>query len=749
MTHSTPAFLRALRVWLLMAFAALAGLAQATEPRVSSDVATPEVHARLLVDGPGYQPGSPLEVGVELTPTPGWHTYWRNPGTTGQPTRLDWRLPPGLSADGILWAVPERFASSGGQVGYGYTRATLHRARIAVPAGFAGPLPLDVTAHWLACRDICVPGEARLGLSVPPLPARPHSSPADAAAADPVASLFAEARAAAPTAIETPGSWQTTGREATFSVTLPGDAMTTARLSDLSFFPYRQRLTEASAPQAVSVASDADGSRVWITQASTDTAGNPERGVLVAHTAAGTTAAYVAEFQPGVVPVRPTGARRLFQAATPAAEAAPPGRPKTATGLATGALSAALVAAFLGGLILNLMPCVFPVLSLKALAVARAGNPTARRREALAYTAGVMVTTLLLAGGLLALRASGRGAGWGFQLQEPLFVAGLTVFLLVLGLSMSGVAEPGGRFQGVGQSLVEGGGLRGAFFTGVLAIVAATPCTAPFMGAALGFAVGQPVPVALLVFAMLGLGMSLPFLALGFVPGAARFLPRPGAWMSTFKQLLAFPLYATAAWLLWVLARQAGPDALAATLAALVAAALATWLWGLPNARSTTRALAVAAGLAVVGLLWPLRSLDHMPPKKAGATTGQGALAATAENAGHDGSEPYSDARLKALQAEHRIVFVNLTADWCLTCKVNERTTLGTDTVQAAFKQRRVAYLVGDWTQSDPAITHVLERFGRVGVPLYIIFRPGAEPIVLSQVLTTDEVLHALSGENS
>ncbi|MFC5576724.1 protein-disulfide reductase DsbD domain-containing protein [Lysobacter niabensis] len=401
-------------------------------------------------------------------------------------------------------------------------------------------------------------------------------------------------------------------------------------------------------------------------------------------------------------------------------------------------LFSALLLALLGGLVLNLMPCVLPVLSLKALSLAGNGEDPARaRKHALWYTGGVVLSFVLLGGLALALRQAGLALGWGFQLQQPLVVALLALLMFGLGLSMSGVWHVGGRWTGMGHALTTKSGPMGDFFTGVLAVVVATPCTAPFMGAALAWAFTAPAIVALLVFVVLGLGLALPFLLIGFIPALAHRLPRPGAWMETFKQALAFPLYLTAAWLAWVLTRQRGADAIGWWLFAAVLLAFAAWAW--TRARSTGHRWAtVAAVLAGVALIWPLRVIHTMPRPSTTAT-----LAAPSEGIT---PVPFSEQRLADLRGAGRVVFVNMTADWCVTCKANERAVFRTDSFRDAMASANAVYMVGDWTDVDPALTAFLQRYKAVGVPLYVVFpRNGGEGRVLPVVLTGDSVREALA----
>ncbi len=400
-------------------------------------------------------------------------------------------------------------------------------------------------------------------------------------------------------------------------------------------------------------------------------------------------------------------------------------------------LLASLLLALLGGLILNLMPCVLPVLSLKALSLAQSGESRDRaRRHALAYTAGVLLSFAALGALALALRQAGLALGWGFQLQQPLVVALLALVIFALGLSLSGLWYANLGLGARSNALLQKQGVAGDFFTGVLAVVLATPCTAPFMGAALAYAFAGPALGGMLVFLMLGLGLALPFLLIGFVPAFARLLPKPGAWMETLKQLLAFPLYATAAWLVWVLAKQRGADAVGLWLAAAILLAVAAWAWGRSRLASRQRWLAVAA-IALLAVAWPLAKLHRVP--KADAS-----VAAQAQGE----SVPFSESALADLRAKGEPVFVNMTADWCVTCKANERGVLAREDFRAALREAGAAYMVGDYTDVDPAITAYLQRHKAVGVPLYVVYpRGGGEarilPVVLTPAIAIDAVREA------
>ena len=388
-----------------------------------------------------------------------------------------------------------------------------------------------------------------------------------------------------------------------------------------------------------------------------------------------------------------------------------------------------LLLALMGGVVLNLMPCVFPILAMKAVALSRlSGQPRgAVRADAAAYTAGVLAAFAGLGAVMLAVRAAGGAAGWGFQFQSPVFVTAMALLLFAVGLNLSGVFTVGARLAGAGQGLAARPGLAGSFFTGLLAVVVATPCTAPFMGAAIAAALVAPPALAIATFLAMGIGLAAPYAALGLVPGLSRALPRPGAWMDVLKGLLAFPMYAAAAWLVWVVSLESGPDGVLVALAGLVLVGFAAWSAGRAQA-SGRRLGSLAATTAVLCALALLPYAEPLPP----AT-------------GANDAEAFTPARLASLRAEGRAVFVNLTAAWCVTCLVNERVALSPAAVQQAFADHRVAYLKGDWTRGDPAITAFLRENARDGVPLYLLYGPGKpSPVVLPQILTESEILSRL-----
>ncbi|MGF1525826.1 MAG: protein-disulfide reductase DsbD family protein [Candidatus Competibacterales bacterium] len=669
------------------------------------------IEVELVAEARQVVVGEAFWVALRLDPDEHWHTYWRNPGDSGLATAIQWQLPPGSHTGDIQWPHPEKMPFQQ-LISYGYGGEVFLLTQVTPPAQWpAGePFPLTAQASWLVCEEICIPGKAELHLEV--------ATGDDTLIDDRWREAFADTRARTP--VDAP--WQ-----AGFAVTDAGLELQVqaqegafAQLRQGIYFPIQTSVVENNAPQRLTW----NDQRLVVTQAKSSyfqTTPDTLGGVLVMDTANGTQAVRFTA-TPGLL------AGGGFIGDTPA-----PGAGFT--------LAFMLLSALVGGLLLNLMPCVFPVLSLKAMALVGKAHADAkgRRLHGLAYTAGAVVTFVAVAALLLALRASGQQLGWGFQLQSPWFVAALAALMFIMGLCLSGLFQVGGSWVGVGGRLTQNQGYGGSFFTGDLAVVVASPCTPPLMGPAMGFAVTQSSPVALAVFASLGLGMALPFLLLGFVPGLARWLPRPGAWMETFKQFLAFPLYLTALWLLWVLGRQAGVDAMAAAGVGLLSLAFALWLlqhlpanpWGRALGFTTSAAALVAAvGLVALPLMAPSASTDG----NAG-----GIQSAT------DHGEPFSAPRLAELRASGRPVFVNMTADWCITCKVNE-VALDSAEVRRAFRDRGVTYLKGDWTRSDPEITAVLTHFGRSGVPLYVLYPgdPAAEPVLLPQMLTVARVKGAL-----
>jgi|SRR6056297_503903 len=647
------------------------------------------------------QPGTPFRVGVAFEHEPDWHTYWENPGDSGLETKFAWTLPQGLTAGPIEWPWPERHRIEH-LVNYGYSGLHLLPVTITPAAGLTGDrVTLEVEADWLICRIECIPGSAELTLTLPVRDAAPPPSR--------FAARFDETAARTPEPVDWPATFSTDGGQ--FGLQVQG--VTGLDAHRIQVFPAHPTLVEHAADPFIAH----DGGTLQVVQPRSpffSRAPETLRVVLV---------------DPGAGRGVEVIARKgTLESIGPALQ--PAGSNDEPLPLIT-----VLLLALVGGMLLNLMPCVFPVLSLKAMSLVNGGERHAAR-HGWAYTGGVLVTFALLAGALLTLRAGGEAIGWGFQLQSPGFVALLIYLFFAMALSLSGVFELGTRWMGLGQDMPGHDGLRGSFFTGALATLVASPCTAPAMGTALGVAAVLPAVQAMGVFLALGFGLALPMLVLSLVPALARRLPKPGPWMITFRQVMAFPLYLTVVWLLWVLGNQVGSTGMSWLLAGLVALAFALWLGGRAGGRSTAGTVQAVAhvlvGLALLGALaaW-LNAIDFEPPGRA----------ATA------GAEPWSIERLAELNADPgRGVLVNMTADWCVTCKVNEAVALSTDTVRGAIDEFGFIYLVGDWTRRDPAITRYLEEFGRNGVPLYVVYPPGPDPqpIVLPQILTPGSVAAAL-----
>jgi thiol:disulfide interchange protein len=670
-----------LRAFLISLLALLGCAAHAQLPQPGRNA----IRAELVAETAAPAAGGTVTLALVMRPDKGWHGYWKNPGDSGIETRIDWDLPAGLKAGPLQYPVPGRLMIAG-LMNYVYKGDYAQLIALEVPSGLrpGTRLPVRGKVDYLACTDeICVPESAQIELDLPVA--------AGSGRRDPAVDRY---RQALPKALGSEGRFESRDGRLRLAIPLPASLP----VSQAYFFPLTDGVLAYSAPQAVSRSGD---TLIVETDAATGAMPALIEGVLKI----GEDDGLSLTARPGTVPA----------AGVALASAA---EEQSAGG---GAILAALAGALLGGLLLNIMPCVFPILSLKALSLAKAGgDETAARREALAYTAGVVLICLVLGGGLLALRAGGAAVGWAFQLQDPRVIISLLLLSTAIALNLAGLFEipavtGGGR-------LAARGGAGGAFWTGALAAFIATPCTGPFMGAALGTALVLPTMAALAVFAGLGLGLALPFLLLGFVPALRRRLPKPGPWMARFRRLMALPMFLTALALAWLLGRQVGVDGMALGLSAAMVVALALWWVGRRQGRGRLWIPLAPAALAGIGavLLVPT------------ATT-----LAIARPQGSLPSEPFSEARLASLQAEGRPVFVYFTADWCVTCKVNEKGVLQRDDVARAFAARQVAVLVGDWTRGDPAISRFLEKHGRSGVPLYLFYAPGKPVETLPQVLTS------------
>ncbi|MFC1660781.1 protein-disulfide reductase DsbD family protein [Gemmatimonadota bacterium] len=689
---------------------------------------SPHSDAWLLSEVMSIQAGVPFTVAVRFEMEPSWHNYWRNAGDSGLPTTIEWDLPPGFQAGDIQWPYPARIALYP-LVDYGYSDKVALLVEISPPEDL---LPgtaarLSAAVDWLICHEICLPAYAELEIELPVAESGPQIDGS-------LANLFAEARARLPRRLEEWG-FEAEATESGYRLIVEPRVSGLAVPEGVYFFPAEVEILDHATPQGTT---PEDGTLTLTLPASPYAQGPAPvlRGVLVSE-AGGSwlpgEAAPAMEVEVEVQGVPPGG-----EATEPAGSTlgglagAQQGTIGGAEGGAT--LLLALVFAFIGGVLLNLMPCVFPVLSLKILSVAgKAGEGRGGiRSQGLFFGAGVLSAFLALAGLLLILRAGGSQLGWGFQLQSPYFVACMAALFFAIGLNLMGVFEVGVALTRLGGRLDGSGGAGESFASGVLATVIATPCTAPFMGAALGFALSRSVMETLVVFGTLGLGMALPYVALSLAPGLLERLPRPGPWMETLRNVLAFPMFATVIWLVWVFGQQTGMGGAASLLSALLLLSASGWMvgrWHRTDLRSGLRARALSVVLLAIGGLLVARGTQSRPPL-----------------AQEDGWEAFSQSQVAAHLAQGRPVFIDFTAAWCLTCQVNERLVLSSEGVLDAFRAGNVALLKADWTRQDPEITTALEGFGRSGVPLYVLYggSPSGRPHILPALLTDQIVLDAL-----
>lgn len=678
---------------------------------ISDKAATPQVAAQLVASVNVVEPGSEIYLGVHQQIIPHWHTYWKNPGDSGLATTIKWSLPEGATASDILWPIPSRSGLEG-ITNYGYSDQVTLLNKIKIPNSLnvGEKFLARATVDWLVCNEECIPQQVKLALELPVVAA---------GTAQNSGSVYIEqALAQLPIENSWPAKLKATKDGYQLHFGLPNEQAN--QIKAIWFYPSEWGRLAQNLDQPHQLQKDGISLQLPIGETPL-AAGEPLHGVLVINldTPAGQS---VTGFELSLIP----GA------------AVANANNNSTLGFAT-----ALALALVGGLILNLMPCVFPVLSLKALSlVAHAQHhPYEIRTQGWVYTLGVLVSFGLLAGLLVILKASGSQIGWGFQFQSPIFVLAMAYLMFAVGLNLSGVFFIGGSIAGVGSNLAAKPGYAGSFFTGVLATIVATPCTAPFMAAALGYALTQPAFKLIAIFLSLGFGLALPYLLLANWPGLQRWLPRPGAWMDYTKQALAFPMYAAVAWLVWVLAQQAGANAVILALAGLVTLGFAAWLYQITrHHRHETLGTFVAVAITLITLSLGFPGLQS-------------------ENINQDVAEDihethnyeaYSAKRLDELLAEGKPVFLNFTASWCISCLVNERVALSSEPVAQAFKRDGITYLKGDWTKRDPEITKILSRFGRSGVPLYVFYPAGnkAPRIELPQVLTPDIVLSSITALN-
>ena len=666
----------------------------------------PQVLPELVSEVTAIVPGEPFRVALVQNINPGWHTYWRTPGDSGAATTLDWTLPPGFSVGEIAWPLPERIVYDS-LINYGYHDRVLLPVEITPPADLkpGDQVTLNLAADWLVCADLCIPEDAELALTMDVA----TSNESDTR----YAAWFASTDTQVPLDVGLTSGVSFAEEQIVVTIHMPG--VSGERVSRLEYFPYYESVIDYLAEQVISISDD----RIEITLTKAFDFEDGEKrlnGIIVIYEDAGEDIVTPIEIHPVV-----------------------DGTPRVSNEGQMG-LGLAVLFALMGGAILNLMPCVFPVLSIKILSlVQQVGEDKQQvRAHGWVYLLGITISFVAMALTLVALRAAGAQIGWGFQLQSPMLVALLAYLFFLIGLSLSGYFEIGSSLMNMGSGLADKGGYAGSFATGVLATVVAAPCTAPFMAGAIGFALTQNTGMVIVIFLALGIGMAIPYVALCYSPALMERLPRPGAWMVILKEALAFPMFVSTVWLLWVLSQQTDANGLLAVLLGLVALALGIWLFRHLPANSVglgaVSFLAVASIVTALALTAVEGTVSDEPTAGRAVAAGDGPV-----------PETYTADRLAKLRTAGP-VFVNFTAAWCIACKVNEQVALSSSELEDAFADAGVAYLKADWTNEDPLITRALADYGRSGVPLYLLYAPGEERAhVLPQVLTKAIIIGELS----
>lgn len=688
------------------------------------------------------QPGRPFWVALKLDHDEHWHSYWINPGT-GYPTSIAWTLPPGFTAGPIVWPTPHVVKDSAGTVtGNGYEGRAFLFTQITPPADLAPgtSVTLQAATEWLMCKDSCMPGDAALTLERPVAAEAPRPDMS-------IAREFNNAFAALP---RTTKAWAFTAARDGAKLTLRVTSRTDSPhdVGELHYFDENAAVDYA-APQQLR--KEGRTFVLEMAQAGEEAAAQAPglKGVLVASNGFGGTEGRAVLIDEKFQIAEPIKAGGEKAAAATGAKSGGGGAPPSGTGGSAGAQPASLLGtlflAFLGGLVLNLMPCVFPVLGIKIMGfVQQSGSDRAKVvQHGLMFALGVLLSFWALAGALLALRAGGAQLGWGFQLQSPTFVFAMAAFLLVFGLNLSGLFEVGLSATGAGASLQSKEGFAGSFFTGMLATLVATPCSAPFLAPALGAALALSAVESIAVFTAIAVGLALPYLLLSIFPQAIKLLPKPGAWMETFKQFMAFPLYATVGWLLWVLAAQTSNDdyALLMIAFAFVLIAMAAWAYGRFGQAYGKPAKQIAGRVAAAALL--VAGLWLGWPKDASAAPAPGATGAAAYQVVW---QKWSPEAVAAAQAAGKFAYVDFTARWCATCQTNKATVFSSQDVLAEFGRKGVVLFKADWTNKDPQITQELAKWNRSAVPFNLIYAPGQkDPVVLPELLTGGIVLEKLA----
>jgi thiol:disulfide interchange protein len=688
-------------------FALALSLAAGLPARAASDSAdVAHLHVQLVVPGQTLRPNAANDAGLYFKLEPGWHIYWQNAGDSGEPPHVKWTLPDGITASPLQFPAPRRLPL-GPLMDFGYENEVLFPLQLSVADSVKrGPAILQAKVDWLVCQNVCIPGKAELQVK------RDVAGPGmNTSIGEPESSLLARWSNALPKPLAA-------NAKVVFQPSATGfriGVTTGHRETEAAFFPADQDIVDNPSPQKVTPTRDG---LILDLKKDANLSANPAqlKGVLEL-----------------------SGGRAYEIAALPGAIAAP------APSLQWGAFFRIVGLAFLGGLLLNLMPCVFPVLFLKGLALVNSGSEERHKLRAhgFVYTAGILVSFWVLVGVLLGLRAAGAGLGWGFQFQSPIFLALMAGLLFFMGLSLAGQFDVGLSLTSAGGSLAAKQGYTGSFFTGVLAVVVATPCTAPFMAAAIGYAFQQPPAITFAVFTALALGLATPYVLLTLQPAWTRILPKPGAWMEVLRQAVSVPIFATVIWLAWVLAQAYGAATLAALLVGFLLLAIAGWFLGRWPAKRWATAVAALVVLGVIGLSVAEQKLETERVVPGFSTNSDRPLAMNLVAGA--AWEPWSADAVTRYQSQGRPVFVDFTASWCLSCQVNERVALDQPSVQQAFQAGNVALLKADWTRHDEAITQALASLDRSGVPAYVLYAPGqSSPQLLPEVLTPGIVTDAL-----
>lgn len=702
----------------LFSFAFMAMSCNAAIAQNSAEDTGNNVTFRVLAEKTDVDAGEEIWIGVEQSIRPEWHTYWQNPGDSGSSPRHDWVLPDGFEISDIHWPVPHKIPYPP-LLNYGYSDNVTLLQKLKIPAELPeGPVTLSVDVEALVCKDICIPEYDSFTLVLNDPDTRNEDNSA----------YLAQSLAKVPEERDWQAEFSGDNENFHLNVTLPKAFLANIDQKTLDFIPLDWGLVENAATPEISIEEDV----FTLTQSA------GERSLSKISSLQGILTYEDNEGHYKGVSIQADNS--AAQSGAPAANtAASDGDSLAKMDVEATGLAKALILALLGGLVLNLMPCVFPVLSLKALSLVKTAEKdhALARRLGLAYTLGVVLSFLAIAGVLILLQAGGQQIGWGFQLQNAVVISLLAYLLFIIGLNLAGYFELGNSLGNIGNKLTRGSGLTSSFFTGVLATIVATPCTAPFMGVAIGYALLQSAPVALSVFAALGFGLALPYLAVAFIPALQQILPRPGAWMELFKQFLAFPMLGFAAWLVWILAQLSGSLAVLAILLGMLCITFALWLFKHLPASGAKRITVIILALgSLIGAFAFIPNAIETPSASAGASYNFG--------------EEFSMQKLESALDSSDPVFVEMTAAWCITCKVNHKTSINIQSTKKVFADNNVKFLIGDWTNEDPVITQYLRSLGRNGVPIYVFYgRPDEsgnrpEPVVLPQILTPGIVKNAV-----